>query len=282
MTPEKYAERFYEVATIIKATDPTALVGFGSIVQPTPIRIRYLERSLERLLELAQPSEKEKKKKKKKKKKKRNENPFDLIDIWTIHNFILNEQEYSALDPDYWGADIPPGFICPEDCFDAFIVENFNYSVTYSIDIFRDRICLFRDWLKSIGEQNKPLWVTEYGSLFPDWEIACPDCGLPPYSPYKEWPTSRDNIQYMLDTFDFLMYSTNRTYGMPFDGNKLVQRWYWYSLNGYVKIIPDRASYGGSLFDPENNKEITSQGIAYKKYVELLIGPKVYLPIIIQ
>ena len=58
LTPEKYAERFYEVATIIKATDPTALVGFGSIVQPTPIRIRYLERSLERLLELAQPNEK--------------------------------------------------------------------------------------------------------------------------------------------------------------------------------------------------------------------------------
>jgi len=110
LTPEKYAKRFFETATIIKATDPKALVGFGSIVQPTPIRIRYLKRSLDKLTELANPDD----------------NPIDLIDIWTIHNFILNEEEYSIIDPDYWGADIPPGFVCPDDCYDAYIVNNLS------------------------------------------------------------------------------------------------------------------------------------------------------------
>ncbi len=271
LTPEKYAKRFFETATIIKATDPKALVGFGSIVQPTPIRIRYLKRSLDKLTELANPDD----------------NPIDLIDIWTIHNFILNEEEYSIIDPDYWGADIPPGFVCPDDCYDAYIVNNFNYSVTYSKEIFRNRIIAFREWLKSIGEQNKPLWITEYGSLFPDWEVVLcydhqNDC-IPRYSHYEEWPLGSDNIKFMLDTFDILLNDFDSDIGMPDDGNKLVQRWYWYSLNGYVKIYPPEdeiSSYGGSLFDPDNNKAMTNQGIAYKNYIELLIGPKIFLPIV--
>ena len=271
LTPEKYAERFFHVATKIKETDSSARVGFGSIVQPTPIRIRYLERSLDRLAELAGTLE----------------DALVMIDIWTIHNFILNEQEYSPSDIDYWGADIPPGFICPADCYDAFVVDDFNYSVTYSMEIFRNRIFTFREWLKSIGEQGKPLWITEYGSLFPDWEVmVCydhPDDCISRYSPYEEWPLESDNIEFMLDTFDYLLHAYNSAIGLPDDGYKLVQRWYWYSLNGYVKIYPpeeEKYSYGGTLFDPDNNKQITNQGIAYKNYIELLIGPKIFLPIV--
>ncbi len=274
LTPEKYAERFYEVAKIIRNTDSTAKIGFGSIVQPTPIRIRYLQRSLERLHSIAEE----------------NENPMDLIDIWTIHNFILNE-EYIRDDLDYWGAEIPPGFSCPEDCYDAFIVNDFNYSVTYSIEIFSERINNFRDWLKTIGEQNKPLWITEYGSLFPDWEVeTCyedQDNCSPRYPPYEEWPLGSDNIQFMIDTFNFLLYASDFGTGLPIDEYKLVQRWYWYSLNGYVKRYPlsltdPKYSYGGSLYDPDNNRQITKQGIAYKQYIEFLINPKIYLPLIFR
>jgi len=203
-----------------------------------------------------------------------------MIDIWTIHNFILNEQEYSPSDIDYWGADIPPGFICPADCYDAFVVDDFNYSVTYSMEIFRNRIFTFREWLKSIGEQGKPLWITEYGSLFPDWEVmVCydhPDDCISRYSPYEEWPLESDNIDYMISTFDYLLHSYDSAAGLPDDGYKLVQRWYWYSLNDHLY------SFGGSLFDPDNNKLITKQGIAYKQYVEFLINPKIYLPIILN
>ena len=87
----------------------------------------------------------------------------------------------------------------------------------------------------------------------------------------------------MISTFDYLLHAYNSAIGLPDDGYKLVQRWYWYSLNGYVKIYPpeeEKYSYGGTLFDPDNNKQITNQGIAYKNYIELLIGPKIFLPIV--
>ncbi len=265
LTPEKYATRFYEVATSIKETDSTALVGFGSIVQPTPIRIRYLEISLNKLSELSGTMDK----------------ALSLIDIWTIHAFILNE------DPGSWGAEEPPGFDCNYDCYDVFIIDEYNYSQTYSISIFRDRISNFRNWMKRIGEQEKPLWITEYGSLFPDWEVVLcydnqDDC-IPRYSPYEEWPLGSDNIKFMLDTFDYFLHAFDNDVGLPDDSYKLVQRWFWYSLNGYVKIYPpeeEKYSYGGTLFDPDNNKQITKQGIAYKNYIELLIGPKIFLPIV--
>ena len=41
---EVYADRYYELATLIRKGDPTARIGFGSVVQPTPIRLRYLTR----------------------------------------------------------------------------------------------------------------------------------------------------------------------------------------------------------------------------------------------
>jgi len=49
VTPETYADRFYEIATQIRSLDSTARIGFGTVVQPTPIRLRYLERAWEQL-----------------------------------------------------------------------------------------------------------------------------------------------------------------------------------------------------------------------------------------
>jgi len=251
LTPEIYAERFFEVATIIKQNDSSAKIGFGSIVQPTPIRIRYLEKSLDKLHELALPDQ----------------NPMDLIDIWSIHAFILSEVGT-------WGASIPPGFDCNiEDCSDSVLITDF--SDTYSIETFIERIKQFRTWLKQQNEDDKPLWITEYGSLFYYWEVVCSenvnyDCN----EPYNGWPTEQDTINYMISTFNFLMAGKDDATGFSLDDHKLVQRWYWYSLNDHLN------SFGGSLYDPDNNKQITKLGIAYKNYIELLIGPKTYLPII--
>jgi len=253
LTPEKYAERFFEVATIIKNFDSNSKIGFGSVVQPTPIRIRYLEKSLARLSELAG----------------NRETALSMIDIWSIHAFILTEIGT-------WGADIPPGFDCDViSCDDAILIT--DYSDTYSIDIFIERIQNFRDWMKLLGEQEKPLWITEYGSLFYYWEVYCPDeddqyC----QNPTNGWPTETDTINFMIESFNFLLYTTNVNSGYSIDNNKLVQRWYWYSLNDHLY------SFGGSLFDPENDKQITELGKAYKRYIEFLIFPKTFLPIIFK
>jgi hypothetical protein len=211
---ETYADRFYESAVKIRQLDPTARIGFGTVVQPTPIRIRYLTRAWNRLVVDAGSAP----------------NASSLIDIWTIHAFILNEQIAS------WGTGVPPGF--ENDYEDAFIINlpNEVYK-TYSIDIFQERIFAFREWMASIGEREKPLWITEYGSLFPPIDSIE---GPPHYHVSDE-----DTAAFMLQTFDFMLNASNEQTGLPGDGNQLVQRWYWYSLNAH------RYDFGGSIYNPD-------------------------------
>ncbi len=197
ITPEVYAQRFYEIAIRIRHLDPSAKIGFGSVVQPTPIRIRYLERALNYMTYLSCGNR---------------EAALDLIDIWSIHAFILNERGS-------WGASIPVGFNCPIECFEVegeecpeyceLAVNITDYSDTYSIDIFAQRIIEFRNWMTKINEQSKPLWITEYGSLFPDWEIICTPYPEICDNPFNGWPEEIDTNEFMLDTFDFLLTSSD-------------------------------------------------------------------------
>ncbi|MDO9085202.1 MAG: glycosyl hydrolase [Anaerolineaceae bacterium] len=242
VTAEVYAQRYYDIATLIRTTDTSAKIGFGSVVQPTPIRIRYLNKALDELETLAN----------------NRAEAMDLIDIWSIHAFILNEH------PDFsWGAGVPMGF--ESDYYDAIKIT--DYSDTYSIEIFSQRIFDFRTWMNSIGEREKPLWITEYGSLFPDLEIVCPGCN-------DGWPTEEDTKNYMINTFNYLVNARDLETGLLEDDNHLVQRWFWYSLNDY------RYNFGGSLFDPENNYQITMAGTAFKNYTNYLLSDKVYLPLV--
>ncbi len=208
---ETYADRYYALATIIRAHDKTAQLGFGPIVQPTPLRIRYLDRAWDHLvLDAGSASA-----------------ASSLVDIWTPHSFILNEEAGQ------WGAGIPPGF--GQDHTDAIIIT--DYADTYSISIFMQRIINFRTWMASIGQRSKPLWITEYGSLFPPVDPI----GGPDYVNVSDDATAL----YMWNTFSFLQTASENQTGMPADGNQLVQRWYWFSLNEH------RYLFGGSLYNPD-------------------------------
>jgi hypothetical protein len=208
---EVYADRYYELAKIIRRLDPAAKIGFGTIVQPTPIRIRYLQLAWNHLVADAGSTA----------------SASSLIDIWTIHSFILNEQ------CGYWGTGIPPGFSCYDP--DREVIT--DLTDTYSIDIFQERIIAFRAWMSSIGERNKPLWITEYGSLLPPVDPI----GGPDYVNVSDADTSA----FMLDTFNFMLSAADEQTGLPEDGNQLVQRWSWYSLNDH------RYRFGGSLYNPD-------------------------------
>jgi hypothetical protein len=242
LLPEIYADRYYELARIIRRYDPTALIGFGPIVQPTPIRIRYLQRAWDRLvIDAGNPSA-----------------ASSLVDIWAIHSFILNEDTSFWNN---WGTGVPPGF--QDDHADAFIIDVNHLDYTYSINIFQPRIIAFRTWMASIGERNKPLWITEYGSLFPPID---PPGGPDYYNVSDELTTS-----FMLETFDFLLSANDSQIGHPGDGNQLIQRWFWFSLNDH------RYHFGGTLFDPDTNKLPTLVGnyfIAYQ--ASHLVQPDLY------
>jgi hypothetical protein len=231
--PETYAERFFQMATRIKEIDTTARVGFGQIVQPSPLRIRYMERVWARLIQsdlAGSPT-----------------NALNLIDIFSLHSFILNEQPGGE-----WGAGIPKGFRDPGQYDDAFIITYYPDTMykTYDVTIFSQWITAYRQWMKNIGAQNKPLWITEYGSLMPPEDPP----GLDYYNVTDEATTD-----FMLDTFNFIYNTKNPTLGYPTDDNRLVQRAYWYSLNEF------RWRFGGALFDPLTGQR-TIVGDAFVDY----------------
>jgi hypothetical protein len=151
------------------------------------------------------------------------------VDVWNVHGFVLREERGS------WGVDIPPGFSVNEGRL--FELEDHD-----NMGIFREQIVTFRRWMKDRGERDKPLLVSEYGILMPA------DYGFSP-----------DEVRdFMFATFDFFTTATDPDLGYQADGNRLVQRWAWYSLSDTVYAT-------GNLFDPDTG-QITSLGLAYGSY----------------
>jgi len=200
-TPEQYAHDYHELYYYIKGLDPTAQIAAGGIVQPTPIRLAYLDRVLaEHQQFYGQPMP---------------------VDVWAIHNAILNER------PGQWGCDVPPGM-------DASLALTVPFTANDSFITFTLQIEAFREWMADNGYQGYPLIVTEYGVLMPD------DYG------YDE---ARVNA-YMSATFDWLATATDPQVGDPSDGYRLVQRWAWYSLDDQPWDPISQEGFNGNLFDP--------------------------------
>lgn len=136
LTPTAYAIFYHELYTFIKARDPQSRIAIAGIVQPTPIRLRYLDRVLSAYEE-------------------RYHAPMP-VDIWDLHNFIMPEN----CD---WGAGIPPGL-------EAYQSEGIACPATYddhgNIAIFQQQLRTFRQWMAAHGYRDRPLMVSEYGILF--------------------------------------------------------------------------------------------------------------------
>ena len=236
ITAQQYGHRFRIIAQAIRAADSQAKIGFGSIVQPTPIRMYYLNLAWEQLKTETGSAAK----------------ASALIDFWSIHSFILNEVMGE------WGTGVPKGYLPSW----GQPVQITNFADTYNSTIFANRIRTFRQWMKDRGEQHKALWITEYGSLFPPFD--------PPGINYVN-VTDQQTASFMVKTFDFMLNTTDANIGMAADANRLVQRWFWYSLN------EERDTYGGTLFDPVTGAA-TPVGQAYIDYTKNLTPATNCLP----
>ena len=210
VTAETYAERFFTLATAIRQSDPTAKIGFGTVIMPTPVRLFYLDKVITRLTQLAGDRA----------------TALALIDIYSIHAFLLNEEPlYNDAGQNVsWGAGVPLGY----DAATWPKPEVLDGSQTIDITKFQARIIAFRQWMQKLGQQNKPLWITEYGSLLPTFLNI----------------SDEESAAYMEQTFNFMLGTKDAALGYAGDDNRLVQKWYWYSLNGRVD------HFGGSLYDP--------------------------------
>jgi hypothetical protein len=182
VTPQAYARHYHELYRLLKEADPTCQVAIGGVSQPTPLRMAYLDQVLAEHQNLYQE-------------------PMP-VDVWNVHNFILREER------DSWGVGIPPGLEAKQG--QLFEIEDDD-----NLIIFRQQIVDFRRWMKSHGEQAKPLLVSEYGIPMP-----------------AEYGFGAQRVtDFMLGTFDVMLTAADPELGYPADGNRLVQRWTWFSLS---------------------------------------------------
>ncbi len=147
LEPHVYASAYQELYYLIKQADPTAQIFAGAIVQPTPIRLQYLDMVLQSYLDqFGEPLP---------------------ADGWSIHNFILNEVSCDYNPGNCWGAEIPPGI-------DADYGEIVTIEDNDNFDLFKERIVRFRQWMANRGYTGLPVYLSEYSILMPEY------LGFPP------------------------------------------------------------------------------------------------------
>ena len=145
------------------------------------------------------------------------------VDAWSVHSFVLREQR------DSWGVGIPPGLADSQGML--YEVDDCDH-----LTAFRQQIVDFRRWMAERGYRDRPLLVSEYGIPMPE------DYGFPP----------ERVAAFLSGTFAFFVQAVDQDLGYPEDGNRLVQRWCWYSLD-------DTLYQTGRLFDPET-RQLTQVG----------------------
>jgi hypothetical protein len=233
--PELYAEAYHELYFLIKGLDPTAKVANGGMVQITPLRLQYLDRVWNAYLQ-----------------KYGVEMP---VDVWNTHVFILPEAS------GHWGADIPAGIDVKEGSY-VFRKDPISgrpgapMPEHVDMKLFDEQVRLFRQWMKDHGQQNKPLIVTEYGVLLPNWVIE------------KPWDDPQGVTDFMLKTFDYFLDTKDCNVGYAFDECRLIQRWIWYSLDDYQDPVLHPPSGFNSFQSFVNTKtgELSHSGNAFRNY----------------
>ena len=136
--PDMYARIYHDAYTFIKGIDPTARVAIGPIVQPTPLRLQYLDMvqsAYSAMYSSTMP-----------------------IDVFNAHAYVIDEVH---LKP---GADIPPGI-------NVITGTLFTKQQHLDADVFGSLTRNLRIWMKKHGYQNVPLIITEYGALYPLWHL---------------------------------------------------------------------------------------------------------------
>ena len=252
--PELYAHAYHDIYTAIKAVDQTAKVAIGSMIEFTPLREQYLDRVWAEYSSFYQTTM--------------------PVDVWNIHLYMLQENSCSAFPTNCWGAGIPAGLSATSGEQYTFL-DNKDFTKTWA------QILTLRMWMKNHGQKDKPLITTEYGVNFPAW-FNCPNYPDTTGCPFSQEEV-RDSMMY--PSFDAFLNQTSVELGDSFDGNRLLQRWIWWSadyddgkcVNGLFEEY-----FGGALFysglGPSNPSTscifpaqgLTSLGIYWRQYVQNL------------
>jgi Glycosyl hydrolase catalytic core/CARDB len=249
LVSQDYARAYHQVYNLIKQSDPSARIGVASIVEPTPVRLQYLNAFVTAYQQMY--------------------GGLPPADFWSIHSYILREIDFSdpqacqsgqiCSEPPYsvWGAYIPTGLTATRGIL-------YTMWQMFSQAIFQQRLLDFRTWMSQWGYRDTPLYITELGELFP----YPPDISGDPYVDENGVPITEGRVAaFMTGTFNILTSLTDTSVGYPADANRLVQRWIWYSVSD--------GTFGGALFDPTSHTR-RPLGNAFAAYTSA-ISPSVDL-----
>ncbi len=221
ITPELYAQAYHDVYAAIKSADPTAQVAIGGIIEATPLRLKYIQRIWNRYDALYGGGQV-------------NTMP---VEVWNVHGFVLPEIR------NHWGAEIPAGL-------DDTVGTTYGYDEANRILANKNfswvawQVQNMRTWMRDHGQRNKPLIISEYGINMPDYVYP------------GQFTPDQVASSFMYPSFDYFRNTVDGDTGFALDGNRLVQRWNWYSLDD------DNGTVEGGVFYPNYNSNLFYSGLA--------------------
>lgn len=235
--PDRYAELYHDFYHFLKSVDSTAQVAIAGVVQPTPIRLQYLDLVLAAYQgQYGAPMP---------------------IDVFNTHNYILREKRWYQGCPDCWGCQIPLGIEANEG-------QLFELEDHYNFQIWTEQLIRMRTWMRDRGYRDRPLIVTEYGVLFYD--------GLGGCTPEITQEFMRDGFDWMRTYTD-----PDIGYPSDGNRLVQAWNWYSLDHAGEFNDQGQPVWLGLShLFDPDTYL-ITDLGAAYAAYTAGLASPSVEL-----
>ena len=146
LEPGVYARAYHDLYAYIKGLDDTAQISAAAIVQPTPIRLLYLDTVLSEYRSLYG-----------------GQMP---VDVWNIHMHVTRERDCAYHPEDCWGSGVPSGI---------GVTEGMLYEIddNADVEIFKGLVETFRQWMSDNGYRERPLYITEFGVvMWPDYVSA--------------------------------------------------------------------------------------------------------------
>ena len=208
---EIYVEAYHDVYNFIKSIDPTARVANAGLIQITPMRLQYLDKMWDAY-------------------QQKYGEPMP-VDVWTIHAYVLPELDANgqanniasvALGTNPALGKLASGgnsALCTND--NVYCIAEHD-----DITILDAQIVAMRQWMKARGQQQKPLVVTEYGTLY-TYNNNGGNCTLK--DEFGNCFTPERVSKFMGETFDYFKTTKDPNLGYALDDDKLVQQWIWFS-----------------------------------------------------
>lgn len=261
MLPTMYATAYHDVYHFIKQVDPYAYVAFAGLSMMTPGRLQYMDIVWDTYLQ-------------------KYGTPMP-VDVWNMHLYILPEKGFDengnprnsdgkialGTDPALAKREVngPPEIECPKE-------EVYCRAEHDSISIFKEQLIAMRTWMKNHGQQNKPLFLSEFSLLYPfvgyDDPVNPSECYL--MDEYGKCFTQARVISYMNKTMDYLETAKSPDLGYPADGYRLVQQFAWYSMWTDAEMTGSSSNLLVSdyyNYSPDAPNALTQVGQAYRDRV---------------